>query len=70
MSKVYNCKVCSYETKNASNYKRHISSTRHNTKILKICDDDKTSIDNIRIHLDGKTHYVIFAMLHIHEKIH
>jgi hypothetical protein len=58
MSKVYNCKVCSYETKNASNYKRHISSTRHNAKILKICDDDKISVDNIRIHQDGKTLYV------------
>ena len=33
MAKVYECEFCSYETKNISNYKRHINSKRHQYKI-------------------------------------
>ena len=36
MEKTYNCKTCSYNTKNISNYKRHMCSQRHISNSKKI----------------------------------
>lgn len=33
MSKIYGCNICVYETKDCSNYKRHIESKKHKTKV-------------------------------------
>ena len=33
MPKIYYCKICLYETKDCSNYKRHIESKKHKTKV-------------------------------------
>jgi hypothetical protein len=55
MSKIYCCNICVYETKDCSNYKRHIESKKHktkmqnneNAKILKIkSHDEKSETDN------------------------